>query len=71
MVNDGISGDLINPALQFIRSYQRADAAMDAQEYLLQNVFGGRAVLHTPPNELKQAIAEVAPNGFRIVHESY
>jgi hypothetical protein len=71
MINDGISGDLINPALQFIRGHQRVDAAMDSQEYLLQNVFGGGSVSHTPPNELKQAIAKVAPNSFRIVHESY
>lgn len=71
MVNDNVPGDLINPTFNSVRVHQPLDAAVDAQENLLQKVLGGSVIFDALPNETKQSVTEAVPYGFRIVHTSY
>ena len=62
VVNDRVSGNLINPGLQLVPVLERVKVVVNFPKGILQNVLGVMLAADTPENKQSNAIAKVLPN---------
>ena len=64
VVNDRVSGNLINPGLQLVPVLERGKVIVNFPKDILQNVLGVMLAADTPENKQSKAIAKFLPNLF-------
>ena len=71
VIRDGIAGNLVDPALEFLFIPQGIDARMNFQKDILQDIFATLFIWHTSKHELLEFGVKFFPDSLRRHNHSY